>query len=79
MIREEFPDELLVYLMGGDSLSDLPIDWHAPAEFVAACDELGVMRRPNDAVDKIKSIPNILILNSKGGEGAVREFVNKIL
>ncbi|MEN8242612.1 MAG: nicotinate-nucleotide adenylyltransferase [Chloroflexota bacterium] len=51
LIREEFPDDLLVYLMGGDSLSDLPIDWHAPAEFVAACDELGVMRRPNDAVD----------------------------
>ena len=51
LIREEFPDDSLVYLMGGDSLSDLPIDWHAPTEFVAACDELGVMRRPNDAVD----------------------------
>lgn len=51
LIREEYPDDLLVYLMGGDSLSDLPIDWHAPAEFVHACDELGVMRRPNDDVD----------------------------
>jgi nicotinate-nucleotide adenylyltransferase len=51
LIREEFPDEVLVYLMGGDSLSELPVNWHAPSEFVAACDELGVMRRPNDAVD----------------------------
>ena len=47
------------------------------------CHELlsnvGFAACPSNAVDKIKSIPNILILNTKGGEGAVREFVNKIL
>ena len=34
---------------------------------------------PSDAVDKIKSIPNIKILEHKGGDGAVREFVEYIL
>ncbi len=34
---------------------------------------------PNDAVKKIKSIPNILVLENKGGEGAVREFIEIIL
>ena len=47
------------------------------------CHELlsnvGFAACPSNAVDKIKSIPNILILKTKGGEGAVREFVNKIL
>jgi nicotinate-nucleotide adenylyltransferase len=51
LIREEFPEDILVYLMGGDSLSELPLNWHAPEQFVAACDELGVMRRPSDMVD----------------------------
>lgn len=40
---------------------------------------VGLAACPSNAVDKIKSIPNILILNTKGGEGAVREFVNQIL
>ena len=51
LIREEYTEELLVYLMGGDSLSELPLNWHAPEQFVGACDELGVMRRPKDEVD----------------------------
>ncbi|MDR3705526.1 MAG: acylneuraminate cytidylyltransferase [Paludibacteraceae bacterium] len=34
---------------------------------------------PCDALDKIKAIPNILILNNKGGDGAVRELADKIL
>jgi nicotinate-nucleotide adenylyltransferase len=51
LIREEYPEEILVYLMGGDSLSELPLNWHAPEQFVSACDELGVMRRPSDEVD----------------------------
>lgn len=40
----------LVYLMGGDSLHDLPT-WHRPQDFVAACDEICVMRRPGDQID----------------------------
>ena len=49
-LRQEYPDAQLVYLMGGDSLRDLA-DWHQPEEFVAACDAIGVMRRPLDEVD----------------------------
>lgn len=44
------PEADLVYLMGGDSLADLP-KWHRPAELVAALAGIAVMRRPGDAVD----------------------------
>ncbi len=50
LLSEQFPGWELVYLMGGDSLRDLPT-WHCPVEFVAACDTLGVMRRPGSHVD----------------------------
>jgi nicotinate-nucleotide adenylyltransferase len=45
LIRKAYPDAELVYLMGGDSLADLP-NWHAPQALVQACDEIGVMHRP---------------------------------
>jgi nicotinate-nucleotide adenylyltransferase len=44
------PGAELIYLMGGDSLRDLP-KWHSPLEFVAACHSLGIMRRPGDQID----------------------------
>lgn len=44
------PDDRLVYLMGGDSLRDLP-DWRDPAVFIATCHSLGVMRRPGRPVN----------------------------
>jgi nicotinate-nucleotide adenylyltransferase len=44
LLREQFPTDILVYLMGGDSLVDLAL-WHKPQEFILACDEIGVMRR----------------------------------
>ena len=40
----------LVYLMGGDSLHDLP-GWHTPERFLAGCAALGILRRPGDQVD----------------------------
>ena len=55
LLRDEFPQDELVYLMGGDSLKDLTVDWNRPKEFVAANDFIGVMRRPQDEVD-MKSI-----------------------
>lgn len=45
IIRGQFPGSKLVYLIGGDSLINLP-SWHKPQELVNAVDELGVMRRP---------------------------------
>ncbi|MGD0707752.1 MAG: nicotinate-nucleotide adenylyltransferase [Anaerolineaceae bacterium] len=49
-LRVQNPGAELYYLMGGDSLRDLP-EWHAPQELVDECDGLGVMRRPDDAID----------------------------
>lgn len=40
---------------------------------------VGMAGCPNDAADMIKSIPNICVMNKKGGEGCVREFVEYLL
>ena len=40
---------------------------------------VGMAACPADAVEKIKTIPNIKILRKKGGEGVVREFIEIIL
>jgi nicotinate-nucleotide adenylyltransferase len=52
LLADQMPGAELVYLVGGDSLRDLP-GWYHPAELLerAAC--LGVMRRPQDGVDLI--------------------------
>lgn len=50
MLRERYPGSELVYLMGGDSLHDLP-KWSRPREFLSYCDGLGIMRRPHDDID----------------------------
>ena len=50
LLALEFPGEDLAYLMGSDSLLDLP-KWHAPQEFVANCAQLVVMPRPGITVD----------------------------
>jgi nicotinate-nucleotide adenylyltransferase len=58
LIREQHPEAELFYLMGGDSLHDLPF-WHRAQEFLAACDGLGVMRRHQDRVD-LESLDSLL-------------------
>ncbi len=50
LLREVYRDAEIAYLIGGDSLHDLPT-WHCPADFIKAVDLLGVMRRPGDMVD----------------------------
>jgi nicotinate-nucleotide adenylyltransferase len=50
LLREEYPEHELIYLMGGDSLQDLP-KWHLPHEFLSLVDGVGVMRRPGDEID----------------------------
>ena len=49
-LQEAYPDARLVYLMGGDSLHDLPT-WYHPQELVDACANLGIMRRMGDEID----------------------------
>ncbi len=42
-------------------------------------ENVGICACPNDAQDEIKNIPQIIVLNKNGGQGAVREFINLIL
>ncbi|MFZ6030868.1 MAG: nicotinate-nucleotide adenylyltransferase [Chloroflexota bacterium] len=50
ILAKAYPGAALMYLMGGDSLHDLP-RWHRAAELVKTVDTLGVMRRPGDDVN----------------------------
>lgn len=50
LIRKSYPDDEVVYLMGGDSLRDLPT-WHQPRQLVEICHALGVMHRLGEAID----------------------------
>ena len=54
ILAREYPGAELFYLMGGDSLHDLPT-WKRPQEFLACLAGIGVMRRPQDFVD----LPNL--------------------
>jgi nicotinate-nucleotide adenylyltransferase len=49
-LQETHPDAGLVYLMGGDSLHDLPT-WYHPQALVDACANLGIMRRIGHEID----------------------------
>lgn len=50
ILQTEYPNAALYYLMGGDSLHDLPI-WYAPGDLLRLSAGLGVLRRPEDQVD----------------------------
>ena len=64
IIQGENPAAEIIYLMGGDSLRDLPT-WHRPADFVSACHAIGVMRRPGDSIDTAKLEDAVAGLRSK--------------
>ena len=64
LLASQNPGSELIYLMGGDSLRDLPT-WYAPCEFVAACHTLGVIRRPRDQIDLTWIESQIPGVNSK--------------
>jgi nicotinate-nucleotide adenylyltransferase len=50
LLASRYAGNDLVYLIGGDSLRDLP-EWNRPQEFIAACSAIGVMRRPRTRID----------------------------
>lgn len=50
IMAEQDPGAELIYLMGSDSLNDLPA-WHRPADLVSALRTIGVMRRPGETSD----------------------------
>jgi len=50
ILREQYSQAELYYLIGGDSLHDLQ-SWYHPEELLWSCNAIGVMRRPGDEVD----------------------------
>ena len=52
ILKQENPGAQFFYLMGGDSLHDLPT-WSRPQDFIETCDGIGVMRRHADQVDLV--------------------------
>lgn len=50
LLSDQCPGSQLYYLIGGDSLHDLP-SWYAPDRLIALTAGLGVMRRPGDQID----------------------------
>lgn len=64
LLRRQYPNAQMIYLMGGDSLHDLP-GWHQPEDFVSVCDAIGVLRRPGDEVDMGELVGRLPGLNDK--------------
>ena len=58
LLHQEYTNSQLFYLMGGDSLHDLPT-WKRPQDFLRVCDGIGVMRRHADNVD-LESLEKVL-------------------
>ncbi|KAF0110291.1 MAG: nicotinate-nucleotide adenylyltransferase [Chloroflexi bacterium] len=58
ILKTEYPGAEMFYLMGGDSLHDLPT-WNKPLNFIRICDGIGVMRRHADHVD-LESLEKVL-------------------
>lgn len=61
ILKQQFPETGLVYLMGSDSLRDLPL-WHRAAEFVSFCHRLAVLPRPGARVNLValeQALPGI--------------------
>ncbi len=50
ILHQQYPDDCLVFIMGGDSLHDLP-NWHEAQKFIDQCASIGVMRRPGEVID----------------------------
>lgn len=61
ILKEENQNDKMIYIMGEDSLRDLPT-WHQPRIFVSLCSEIAVVKRPKVFVDfdvLERSIPGI--------------------
>lgn len=58
LLKDEYKGAEVYYLMGGDSLHDLPT-WSRPQDFIKTCTGIGVMRRHADKVD-LESLEKVL-------------------
>ena len=64
ILRGDYPGFELIYLMGGDSLHDLP-NWYQAEQFLHTVDGIGVMRRPGDNIDLSELIDTLPELETK--------------
>jgi nicotinate-nucleotide adenylyltransferase len=64
LLHGVYPGAQLVYLMGADSLTDLPA-WHEPQRFVGSVDEIGVMCRLGETIDLAQLEPQLPGVSAK--------------
>jgi len=64
IVRDRYPEDERIFVMGGDSLHSLA-DWYKPAEFISLCDEIGVMRRPGETLNIASIIETLPELKAK--------------
>ncbi len=64
LLREKSPGDEFFYLMGADSLNDLPT-WHDPVQFVSLCHGIGIMVRHDEFVDTVQLEAQIQGLSKK--------------
>jgi nicotinate-nucleotide adenylyltransferase len=64
ILRKQAPDDEFYYLMGMDSLYDLPA-WHCPTDFVDLCNGIVVMVRQGEILETSKLDNEITGLDSK--------------
>ena len=50
ILKKKYPSDQLIYIIGGDSLRDLPT-WYHPGKLIDICDGLGVMMRLDADID----------------------------
>lgn len=55
IIGKDNPEAIIVYLMGSDSLLDLPY-WYCPERLIELIDELGVMVRPGSETMRLEPL-----------------------
>jgi nicotinate-nucleotide adenylyltransferase len=63
-LAERRPGATFAYLMGADSLRDLP-GWHEPDRLIQACQVLGIMRRPEVELDMVSLMAQLPALARK--------------
>jgi nicotinate-nucleotide adenylyltransferase len=63
-LNEDHPGDDIIFLMGGDSLRDLP-QWEKPEELISYCKEIGVMERPGAVTNMDKLGQTIQGLKNK--------------
>ena len=64
ILQQSSVNDEFYYLMGADSLIDLPT-WHKPIEFVSLCHGLGIMMRHEESIDINQLEPKIPGLSEK--------------